>query len=61
MPSVTAHNNVEEISFQAVVIRADGTLEDLGTIARWVKRTRWQRITDFVLRRSPNVGTITQG
>lgn len=61
MTSVTAKSNVSEIEFRAVVTRADGTVEDLGRIAYWIYRSRWRRFTDFILRRNPNVGTITQG
>jgi len=58
MSSMDAQNAVSEISMQAVVHRADGTIEDLGTICRWVKRTRWERFLD-IFRGSPNVGRIS--
>jgi hypothetical protein len=48
-----ARGPVREASIAAVVTRADGTIEDLGVIARWHKnpliRLAW-RIADLVRR-----------
>lgn len=35
MAEQRAHAGVKQIKLQAVVIRADGTREDLGTVAYW--------------------------
>lgn len=55
-------NQASEISIQAVVIRADGTTEDLGTIAYWNKNPlrRWANRASYFLR-SGRRGHITQG
>lgn len=48
MTGMDAAAKPREVSMQAVVIRADGTREDLGTIAFWHKnplRRLWWRIT----------------
>lgn len=37
MSEVVAQGEVKEIVFEAVVIRADGTREDLGEISYWHK------------------------
>lgn len=37
MPDMTARPNLKHIEMSAVVIRADGTVEDLGVIAEWHK------------------------
>lgn len=37
MSDVRADSNVESIEIEAVVIRANGTREDLGTIVAWHK------------------------
>jgi hypothetical protein len=41
--NITAASNVKEAQIQAVVIRADGTREDLGTISYFHKNPlrRW--------------------
>ena len=43
---VTARADVRETSISAVIIRADGTREDLGTVAYWhrnpVRRLVWR-------------------
>jgi hypothetical protein len=39
--NIAAKAKVQEASIAAVVIRADGTREDLGTISFWHKR--WYR------------------
>lgn len=48
LSDLSAKGQVKEASIEAVVIRADGTREDLGTIAYWhknpVRRLLW-RIT----------------
>ncbi|CAA2139567.1 hypothetical protein [Hyphomicrobium sp. ghe19] len=43
MGSITASSNVKEAQIQAVVIRADGSREDLGTISYFHKNPlrRW--------------------
>jgi hypothetical protein len=45
----TANIGVSEVTVSAVIIRADGTKENLGVIAR-SKPTRWQRLLNFVKR-----------
>lgn len=48
MTGMDAAAKPREVSMHAVVIRADGTREDLGTIAFWHKnplRRLWWRIT----------------
>jgi hypothetical protein len=46
MPEASAKSNVQEITIEAVVIRADGTREDLGTVSYWhknpFKRLLWR-------------------
>jgi hypothetical protein len=41
-----AASDAREVQFEAVVIRADGTRENLGTIAYWhrnpLRRVMWQ-------------------
>ena len=48
MPEQIATSHLKEASIEAVVIRADGTREDLGVISythkRWWRRA-WWRIT----------------
>lgn len=59
---MNTQSNAEEISIQAVVIRADGTREDLGTIAYWNKNPlkRWaHNVSRFI--RTGRRGQITQG
>lgn len=43
MTGILAHSKVKEAQIQAVVIRADGTREDLGTISYYHKNPlrRW--------------------
>lgn len=43
MTSIDARNQAQEIAMEAVVIRADGTRENLGTIAYWHRNPlkRW--------------------
>lgn len=41
--------NAESVELQAVIVRADGTVEDLGTVAYWNKnplRRFWRRINN---------------
>jgi hypothetical protein len=48
MPEFVAPEQVKSVSLEAVVIRADGTREDLGTIAYWHKnplRRLYYRLT----------------
>jgi hypothetical protein len=48
MPEFVAPEQVKSVSLEAVVIRADGTREDLGTIAYWHKnplRRLYHRLT----------------
>lgn len=35
MSGLVTEQNAKEVSLQAVVVRADGSREDLGTIAYW--------------------------
>jgi hypothetical protein len=46
MGSLTTKTNAKEASIEAVVIRADGSRENLGTIAYWhrnpMRRLWWQ-------------------
>jgi hypothetical protein len=56
------HNPATEISFEAVLIRADGSRQDLGTIAYWNKNplVRWKHaFLRFVT--TGRRGRITQG
>lgn len=43
MSDMAAQTGVKKITMEAVVIRADGTREDLGVIAEWHKNPvrRW--------------------
>lgn len=54
MGNINAKGNLREATIAAVVIRADGTREDLGVISRWHKnpmiRLRW-RVADLLKRR----------
>lgn len=43
MTDVTAKQKMQEASIAAVVIRADGTREDLGVISYW-HRHWWKRL-----------------
>lgn len=48
MAGLDATSQAREVSMEAVVIRADGTRENLGTIAYWHKnplRRLWWRVT----------------
>jgi len=40
--STDVQGNVQEIALEAKVIRRDGSVEDLGTVAYWHKK-RWRR------------------
>jgi hypothetical protein len=46
MGSLTTKTNAKEASIEAIVIRADGSRENLGTIAYWhrnpMRRLWWQ-------------------
>jgi hypothetical protein len=46
-PTVTFHGDtaagVKSVAMEARIIRADGTIEDLGTIAYW-HESRWRRL-----------------
>lgn len=47
MPTFSTNGTVEEVSLSAVVIRADGTREDLGAIAYYHRnplRRLWARV-----------------
>lgn len=49
MSDLTARSHLREASIDAVVIRADGTREELGTVAYWHRnplRRLWWRITN---------------
>ena len=37
MSNVTGNGNLREVTIEAVVIRADGTREDLGQVSYWHK------------------------
>jgi hypothetical protein len=54
MGTVHATSESKSVTVEAVVIRADGTREDLGVIARWhrnpFRRLLW-RLQDAVRRR----------
>lgn len=54
MSEVKGKGNLREASIEAVVIRADGTTEDLGVVSRWHKnplvRLKW-RAADLLKRR----------
>lgn len=54
MGRIEAKGPFREASIAAVVTRADGTVEDLGVVARWHKnplvRARW-RLGDLLRRR----------
>lgn len=45
MGEINAKGDLQELSIEAVVIRADGTKEDLGTVSYWhkskFKRLEW--------------------
>lgn len=48
MPDVEAKQEMREASISAVVIRKDGTREDLGVVSYWHKnplRRLWWRLT----------------
>lgn len=48
MSDLAARGRPREMSIDAVVIRADGTREDLGTVTYWHRnplRRLWRRIT----------------
>jgi uncharacterized membrane protein len=51
-------SQASEISIQAKVIRANGDVEDLGTISYWNK-SRWKRIKHRI--RHGRTGHATQG
>lgn len=53
MMDATTNANIEHMTLRAVVIRADGTVEDLGVIAFWHKNPLvrwWYRLTKFFRR-----------
>ena len=48
MPEIIAPSEAKSVELDVVVIRADGTREDLGTVAYWHKnplRRLWWRLT----------------
>jgi hypothetical protein len=49
-----AHTPLKQVSIEAVVIRADGTREDLGVVSYWHKSRlrRWAWRARRVLRRN---------
>lgn len=46
--------NVKEVTLEATIIRADGRVERLGTIAHWHKNPLvrlWRQVVTFLFRR----------
>ena len=43
MADVDAHGGIKQVTIEAVVIRADGTVEDRGVVSYWHKNPlrRW--------------------
>lgn len=39
---ITARNSVEDVTISAVIVRADGTIVDLGEIARTKQTILWR-------------------
>ena len=53
MPEQSGKSPFSQVTFEAVVIRADGTREDLGTICYWHKnplRRLWWRANQALRR-----------
>lgn len=42
-----AHAGVKSINVEAVIIRADGTVENLGVIAKWEKPSLFSRVRQW--------------
>lgn len=50
MPKIIQTSSVKESSIKAVVVRADGTIEDLGVISYWHKnpfKRLWFKVKKF--------------
>lgn len=50
MSEFNVDSEPESIELEAVVIRADGSREDLGIVAEWHKPSSWGRVKDQIIR-----------
>lgn len=57
--SGVANAGVKSVSFEAVITRADGTVEDLGTVAYW--HEDWWRRLAWRLRQSAIAAAVACG
>ena len=50
MSNITARAGIKEATISAVITRADGTVEDLGVIARMRKESIFRRVIKWLMR-----------